>query len=279
MYKLVLCWRYLRTRYIAFASIISVMLGVATMIIVNSVMAGFSSEMQGRIRGIICDVVFESGTLEGMRDPDWHMEQIKRIAGDDIEGMTPICVVPAMLSYQWRGTWVTNQVQVIGIDEKSQSKVSDFAKYLQHPANRQEMSFNLRDGGYDIHDHLAEGPTREREDMRQAGWANRRRMAREQAEQERMLKNAAPAPSAERRDGSPARTVRPAADADRPLRSVSRCRSRSRRSTRRRSRTRASCWASPCPTIARPTARSISASCRARTCNSPSPPPARRPRP
>ena len=60
MYKLVLCWRYLRTRYIAFASIISVMLGVATMIIVNSVMAGFSSEMQGRIRGIICDVVFES---------------------------------------------------------------------------------------------------------------------------------------------------------------------------------------------------------------------------
>ena len=160
MYKLVLCWRYLCTRYIAFASIISVMLGVATMIIVNSVMAGFSSEMQGRIRGIICDVVFESGTLEGMRDPDWHMEQIRRIAGDDIEGMTPICVVPAMLSYQWRGTWVTNQVQVIGIDEKSQSRVSDFAKYLQHPANRQEMSFKLREDGYDTRDHLADGPTR-----------------------------------------------------------------------------------------------------------------------
>ena len=100
MYKLLLCWRYLRTRYIAFASIISVMLGVATMIVVNSVMAGFSNEMQGRIRGIICDVVFESRTLEGIRDPDWHMEQIKRIAGDDIDGMTPICVVPAMLSYQ-----------------------------------------------------------------------------------------------------------------------------------------------------------------------------------
>ena len=161
MYKLVLCWRYLSTRYIAFASIISVTLGVATMIIVNSVMAGFSSEMQGRIRGIICDVVFESGSLEGMRDPDWLMEQIRRIAGDDIEGMTPICVVPAMLSYQWHGTWVTNQVQVIGIDEKSQSRVSDFARYLQHPANRQDMSFELREGGYDTHDHLAEGPTRD----------------------------------------------------------------------------------------------------------------------
>jgi lipoprotein-releasing system permease protein len=196
MYKLVLCWRYLCTRYIAFASIISVMLGVATMIIVNSVMAGFSSEMQGRIRGIICDVVLESATMEGMRDPDWHMEQIKQIGGDDIDGTTPICVVPAMLTYQWRGTWVTNQVQVIGIDEKSQSRVSDFAKYLQHPANRQEMSFDLRPDGFDVRDHLADGPTREREDMRRAGRANRRRMLREEEEQERILKSSAPAPLA-----------------------------------------------------------------------------------
>jgi lipoprotein-releasing system permease protein len=44
MYKLLLCVRYLRTRYIALASIISVMLGVATMIVVNSVMAGFTSQ-------------------------------------------------------------------------------------------------------------------------------------------------------------------------------------------------------------------------------------------
>ena len=44
MYKYLLCWRYLRTRYIALASVVSVMLGVATMIVVNSVMAGFSDE-------------------------------------------------------------------------------------------------------------------------------------------------------------------------------------------------------------------------------------------
>ena len=229
MYKLLLCWRYLCTRYIAFASIISVMLGVATMIIVNSVMAGFSTEMQGRIRGIICDVVFESGTLEGMRDPDAHMEQIKRIAGDDIDGMTPICVVPAMLSYQWRGTWVTNQVQVIGIDEKSQSKVSDFAKYLQHPANRQEMSFNLRDGDYDLYDHLAEGPTREREDMRRAGWPNRRRMAHDLEMQEKAFK-APPRSVANRFHGPPVRSVHRAAGAERPVQSSVRAASQDLRS-------------------------------------------------
>ena len=40
MYKLLLSSRYLRTRFIALASIISITLGVATMIVVNSVMNG-----------------------------------------------------------------------------------------------------------------------------------------------------------------------------------------------------------------------------------------------
>ena len=88
MYKLLLSWRYLRTRYIALASIISVMLGVATMIVVNSVMSGFTTEMQKRIHGIIADVVVDARSLEGMRDADWHMEQIRHVAGDQIEGMT-----------------------------------------------------------------------------------------------------------------------------------------------------------------------------------------------
>ncbi len=189
MYKLLLCWRYLRTRYIAFASIISVMLGVATMIIVNSVMAGFSRDMQDRIKGIICDVVLESSSMGGMPDPDKHMDQIRRIAGDDIQEMTPICFVPAMLSYRWHGTWVTSQVNVIGIDEKSQSRVSDFAKYLQHPENRRAMSFDLRPDGYDCYDHLAEGASRPREAMREAGWTHRRKVAQELAAEKAMLRN------------------------------------------------------------------------------------------
>ncbi len=188
MYKLLLCWRYLRTRYIAIASIISVMLGVAAMIIVNSVMAGFSRDMQGRIKGIICDLVLESRSLEGMPDPDRHMEEIRKIAGDQIEEMTPICFVPAMLSYRWHGTWVTNQVNVIGIDEKSQSRVSDFAKYLQHPENRRQFSFGLRDVGYDVYDHLAEAATHPREAMQKAGWAHRREAAQQLEYQEKLLR-------------------------------------------------------------------------------------------
>ncbi|MFM8396967.1 MAG: ABC transporter permease, partial [Pirellula sp.] len=51
MYKFLLCMRYLRTRWIALASIVSVTLGVATLIVVNSVMDGFTTTMQDRMHG------------------------------------------------------------------------------------------------------------------------------------------------------------------------------------------------------------------------------------
>ena len=79
----------LRTRYIALASIISVMLGVATMIVVNAVMEGFSHEMQDRIHGILSDIVFESQSLDGFPDADRRMEEIRKVAAQYIEGMSP----------------------------------------------------------------------------------------------------------------------------------------------------------------------------------------------
>ncbi|MBX3414996.1 MAG: ABC transporter permease [Pirellulales bacterium] len=177
MYKVLLCWRYLRTRYIALASIISVTLGVATMIVVNSVMSGFTVEMQDRIHGILSDVVFESRSLEGFPDPDWHMQEIKRVAGEHIEAMTATVTVPAMLSFEFRGSTVTRPVQLVGIDEKTVGQVGDYAHYLQHPANREAMSFDLRDGGYDVLDHQSGPEARPREQLREAGWPVRRAQA------------------------------------------------------------------------------------------------------
>ena len=50
MYKYLLWWRYLRTRYIALASVISVMLGVATMIVVNSICGCAAGKMRPGVR-------------------------------------------------------------------------------------------------------------------------------------------------------------------------------------------------------------------------------------
>lgn len=150
MYKLLLCLRYLRTRYIALASIISVMLGVATMIVVNSVMAGFSHEMHLRLHGILSDMVCESHGLDGFASVDEHIAQIRRVIGEEnLDGITASVHVPAMLNFQFRGEWITRQVTLIGVDEKTYASVSDCTKYLLHPANRGQLSFSLREGGYD----------------------------------------------------------------------------------------------------------------------------------
>jgi lipoprotein-releasing system permease protein len=206
MYKLLLCWRYLRTRWIALVSIVSVTLGVATMIVVNAVMAGFSHEMQTRIHGILSDIVFESHSLSGFSDPNWHMEEIRRAAGDDIAGMTPTVAVPAMLNFQVRGQWLTRQIMFIGIDESSHAQVSDFGRYLQHPDNRRQLSFALRDGGYDTVDSQSEaaaGPTRPA--LGGAGWPHRRmRVERERLYRERLRASEA---AVEDRANSPIRPV------------------------------------------------------------------------
>jgi lipoprotein-releasing system permease protein len=187
MYKLLLCCRYLRTRWIALASVISVTLGVATMIVVNAVMAGFSHEMQTRIHGILSDLIFESHSLSGFQDPDWHMEEIRRAAGDDIAGMTPTVAVPAMLNFQVRGQWITRQVMLIGIDQATHASVSDFGRFLQHPANRQQLSFDLREGGYDTIDSQAGGSEPTRPALEAAGWPHRRmRIERERLWRERL---------------------------------------------------------------------------------------------
>jgi lipoprotein-releasing system permease protein len=187
MYKLLLCWRYLRTRWIALASIVSVTLGVATMIVVNAVMAGFSYEMQTRIHGILSDLVFESHSLSGFQDPQWHMDEIKRAAGDDIVGMTPTVAVPAMLNFQVRGQWITRQIMLIGIDEATHAKVSDFGRYLQHPANRGQLSFGLRDGGYDTVDSQSDTKAVTRPALEGAGWPHRRmRVERERVWREKL---------------------------------------------------------------------------------------------
>jgi lipoprotein-releasing system permease protein len=190
MYKLLICWRYLCTRYIALVSIVSVILGVWAMIVVNSVMEGFTSEMQNRIHGILSDVVLESKSLNGMRDADWHMDAIRRIAGDSIEAMTPMVMVPALLNFKDidSGQSITQPVQLIGIDESSKSDVSDFSKYLQHPANRIKMNFELRHGGYDVRDHQVGPGAPERPQMTGAGWKHRSDMARLKAFQEEIYK-------------------------------------------------------------------------------------------
>jgi len=179
MYKLLLCWRYLRTRYIALVSIVSVMLGVATLIATNAVMEGFSNELEVRTRGVLSDIIFESRSLNGIPDAEQRMKEIREVAGEYIDGMTPTVAVPAMLSFHWAGGDETRQITLIGVDEATYASASELGDHLQHAANREHLDFLLKDGGYDTIGHGTKETSkkRARPEMQIAGWPWRRRQA------------------------------------------------------------------------------------------------------
>ncbi|MFN7734325.1 MAG: ABC transporter permease [Pirellula sp.] len=168
MYKFLLCMRYLRTRWIALASIVSVTLGVATLIVVNSVMDGFTTQMQDRMHGILSDVVVESRSSVGIAQPGWYEERIRARLGDALSGVTTVVTLPAMMTFQHNGISHTQHVNLIGIDQKTYATVSDFSKYLLHPDNRQQLDFTLKQSGY--------APDRKR--MQPSGWEYRKPVAR-----------------------------------------------------------------------------------------------------
>jgi len=173
MYKLLLCWRYLKTRWIALASIVSVTLGVATLIVVNSVMDGFTSQMQDRMHGILSDLVVETRGTNGIAQPDWYIDRIRARIGDSVEGVTTVVTLPAMMTFHHNGSSHTQQINLIGIDQKTYASVSDFSKYLIHPDNKAQLDFQLKQSGY----------APEREALQPSGWEYRNRI--EQLKKER----------------------------------------------------------------------------------------------
>lgn len=194
MYKLLLSWRYLRARYIALASIISVTLGVATMIVVNSVMSGFTHEMHQRLHAILSDVVIESYETAGMPDPEGHMEEIRRVVGDDLDNLTAVVHVPAMVNIPlMNGRAVTRAINLVGVDEETYAQVCEFGPHVLHPENRQRLNFELRNGGY----------APEKADFPPSGWPHRQarvQMERELEQHARALSQRAAETRGEARD-------------------------------------------------------------------------------
>ncbi len=153
MYKLLLCVRYLQTRYLAFICIVSVMLGVATLIVVNAVMSGFSTKLKDRLHGVLSDVVIDTDRTDGIYIPDARgypltpdqiVAKIKASpVGDRIESITPTIETFAILQFRYRGTVVAKPVRLIGIDPEGRAAVGGFAEYLVRQKDSPHPSFDL----------------------------------------------------------------------------------------------------------------------------------------
>ena len=192
MYKLLLSWRYLRTRFIALASIVSVTLGVATLIVVNSVMAGFVDEMKDRLHGILSDVEINSpGMGEEIESPEFVVREIKNVVGDDLDAVTYVVRTPALLNFEYRGRNWTQQIMLMGIDESSYGQVTEFLPFLLNEKKRDQISFALEENGYDSR---LQG---------NAGWPYRRMKAENQRRIEELMNLHRPNYESESADRTP----------------------------------------------------------------------------
>jgi lipoprotein-releasing system permease protein len=145
VYKLLLCVRYLQTRYLAFICIVSVMLGVATLIVVNSVMSGFSTKLRDRLHGVLSDVVMDTDVSTGFHEPPAVMIQKIREseAGPHIEAVSPTVEVFAILQFRFRGSVITKPVKLIGVDPPDRAAVGGFSEYLVRQKDHPSPSFDL----------------------------------------------------------------------------------------------------------------------------------------
>jgi lipoprotein-releasing system permease protein len=84
-----------------------------------------------------------------------------------------------MLGIEFNGQLITRHVNFVGLDAETYDRVSHFGRYLLHPENQKQVSFDLRDDGY----------APDRELFPASGWDYRRaRVAYEAAlEQERAI--------------------------------------------------------------------------------------------
>jgi lipoprotein-releasing system permease protein len=137
VYKLLLCFRYLRTRYLALLCVASVMLGVATLIVVNSVMSGFSNKLKTHMHGMMSDITIHTEATSGFSVT--ADELTRRIAttsaGRYVQATSPVIDFYAMLQFTHRtgnGRIIpqTKMVRIVGIDPKRHAQVGKFAEYL-----------------------------------------------------------------------------------------------------------------------------------------------------
>src|SRR5438309_1830248 len=118
--------------------IVSVMLGVATLLVVNSVMGGFSTKLRERLHALLSDVVIESWDWTGFHDPEGKMALIHSdpFLREKIEAMAPTLEIFAMIQFNYHDWPVARPVKLIGIDPESRARLGGFSEHLVVHPNR-----------------------------------------------------------------------------------------------------------------------------------------------
>lgn len=151
MYKLFVALRYLRANKVIYFSIAGVALGIMVMIIVTSVMGGFSRDIQARIRGLQSHLVIRPAWQDlFVGDYETLVRQLRDIP--HVTGAAPRIEYIGWLGF--RG--VHRDVMLIGIDPKDEEKTSQLAGFFAR-GHKEKFDFAYDDGVLPEHPGLVVG--------------------------------------------------------------------------------------------------------------------------
>ncbi|HZE95922.1 MAG TPA: ABC transporter permease [Planctomycetota bacterium] len=131
MYKLFMAFRYLRAHKIIYFSIVGVAVGIMTMVVVTSLMGGFSRDMRSRIRGMQTHIMVTSIDKNlWFTDYDAICDSIRKLP--HVKGCAP------RLEYEaWLGrSGSYSDVHIVGIFPEEERKVSELEEFFQKEGKR-----------------------------------------------------------------------------------------------------------------------------------------------
>lgn len=140
MYKLFMAFRYLRAHKIIYFSIVGVAVGILAMVVVTSLMGGFSRDMRSRIRGMQAHIVVTSSDKNlWITDYDGMAASIRKLP--HVTGCAP------RLEYEaWLGkNGVYTDVHVIGIVPEQEKTVSNLEEFFRK-GGKEKFNFEHDDG-------------------------------------------------------------------------------------------------------------------------------------
>ena len=134
---LLVAWRYLIARPINLVSMSSVMVGLAAIVVVDSVMNGFLGQQRTMIRALAPDVTIERGDLDAAA---FDAIRARVAAEPDVRGVSARLEVPCIYLPMHEapqgiglpGISGNFFVEVLGLDPDDERKVVDLDPFLQH---------------------------------------------------------------------------------------------------------------------------------------------------
>jgi len=145
-YRLAVALRLLRARKINLISILGVMLGVGSIIVVMSVMDGFQAELREMIRGTLSDVIveFDSTLVPRVDEIRKDVENVKGVEAASLQLQT-VGLIPAKHRAVDGGAQTHMVVRVVAIRPDEEGRVSKVLTHMEPLPGQPEDPFALDD--------------------------------------------------------------------------------------------------------------------------------------